>query len=146
MSGVEVRVQMLPTGDYGAEHDGILDTTVFERKSLGDLFSSFTAGYAREKAKWQRAQALGLTYILAIEGTASEVLQGHQYWAKGEAWYSKKSGWAMLRQLMTVQRKYGVPVWFTSSRKEMAMLIQEFYLSFERIKEEKERGKPDGRH
>ena len=137
VKGVEVRVQMLPTGDYGAEHDGIDDSTIFERKSLSDCFKSFTGdGYEREKAKWQRAQALGLTYILAIEGTASEVLQGHTYWLKGELHESKKSGLTMVRQLLSIQRRYGIPVWFTSSRKEMAMLIQEFYLSFERIKED----------
>lgn len=128
----------MTAGDYTARHrlkDGIeqMDTVVIERKGLGDLFVSFTSGYEQEKAKWERAQACGLSYILAIEGTATDVLRGHTYWAGGELREAKKSGLAMLRQLCSIQRRYQLSVWFCSSRKEMAVLVQEYFLAAERI-------------
>ena len=141
LRGVEVKVATLPVGDYGALHDikgtMVQDTTVFERKNLGDAFSSFTTGYLREKAKWTRAKAAGLTYLLAIEGTISEVLNGHTYWAGGQSHQAKKDGLTLLKQLCTCQRKYGIQVMFFASRREMALYIQEYFLAWERVK-------PDG--
>ena len=135
--GVSYVRETMTAGDYTARHQvgtvEQLDSTVFERKAVGDLFASFTAGYTREKAKWQRAQTLGLTYILAIEATCTEILKGHTYWQGGELREAKKSGIAMIRQLMSLQRRYGLGVWFCSSRREMALRIQEYFLSFERM-------------
>ena len=137
MLGIEHRQVTLATGDYGCYHrrtDGWhRDPVIFERKSVSDCFASFTSGYEREKAKWQRAQALGLTYILAIEATCTEILKGHTYWQGGELQEAKKSGLAMIRQLMSLQRRYGLGVWFCSSRREMALRIQEYFLSVERL-------------
>ena len=134
--GVDVLRQGLTAGDYTAlhQHGTIeqLDPTVFERKSIPDLFSSFTAGYDQEKAKWSRLMDMGLAYILAVEGTASEVLKGHTYWAQGERHEAKKSGLAQLRQLLSVMRRYGLHIWFCSSRQEMALLILEYFLAKER--------------
>ena len=136
--GVETVVEGLGVGDYGAWHEVkgqmVRDTAVWERKGLGDLFSSFTSGYLREKAKWSRAHVLGFTYLLAIEGTVSEVLAGHTYWAGGRSHTAQKSGLTMLKQLCTVQRKYGVSAHFFSSRSEMALYIQEYFLAWERVK------------
>lgn len=127
----------MPVGDYSAVHffygKEVSDPSIFERKEIGDCFTSFTAGYEQEKAKWTRAQALGLTYILAIEASASDVLKGHSYWTEGEVHEAKKSGLAMIRQLMTLQRKYGLQVWFCTSRREMAWRMQEYFLAWERL-------------
>lgn len=131
--GVEVVPVALPLGDYSASYGERLDPTVIERKSVSDLFTSFTGGYEAEKAKILKATVLNLTYVLAIEATASEVLKGHSYWKDGEVHESKKSGLAMLRQLMTLQRKYGIAVWFCTTRKEMAWRILEYFLAFERM-------------
>lgn len=125
----------LAVGDYTAFHGEQQDTTVCERKSLSDLFTSFTGNYDAERNKILKAKELGLTYILAIEASFSEVLKGHSYWKQGEVHESKKSGLAMIRQLMTLQRKYGIQVWFCQSRKEMAIMIQEYFLAQERVKE-----------
>lgn len=131
----------MPVADYTALHDDpknaaikILDTSVVERKGVGDLFHAFTANYDAERAKMLKAQDLHLTYILAIEASFSEILKGHTYWQVGELHESKKSGLAMIRQLMTLQRKYGIQVVFCQSRREMAMWIQEYFLAFERVK------------
>ena len=77
---VETLRQTLLVGDYTAWHqlDGkdIPDSVVVERKALGDLFTSFASGFEREKAKWTKANHLGLQYVIAIEGTVSEIVQG----------------------------------------------------------------------
>ena len=130
---VEVLRQTLLIGDYTAWHrfNGreVPDPCVVERKGMGDLFTSFTSGYEREKAKWTDAHQLGLHYILAIEGTVTDVLQGNRYWKEGEAHESRKSGLAQLRQLCTISLKYQVQTWFFSSRKEMAFYLLEFFLA-----------------
>ena len=130
---VEVLRQTLLIGDYTAWHrfNGreVPDPCVVERKGMGDLFTSFTSGYEREKAKWTKAHQLGLHYILAIEGTVTDVLQGNRYWHDGEAQEGRKSGLAQLRQLCTISLKYQVQTWFFSSRKEMAFYLLEFFLA-----------------
>ena len=137
VKGVEVATKMLAVGDYGAIHGvggrGVYDPAVVERKSLGDLFASFSGGYEAEKAKLQKAKTMGITYILAIEAPFLEVLKGHAFWKDGEVHESRKSGLAQIRQLMTWQRKYGVQVVYCESRRSMAVWILEYFLSFERI-------------
>ena len=137
VKGVDVVSATLSVGDYAALHDvagqQVPDTSVVERKGIGDLFHAFTSSYEAERAKILKAQTLGLTYILAIEATCSEILKGHSYWQGGEVHEAKKSGLAMVRQLMTLQRKYDVRVWFCQSRKEMALMILEYFLAAERV-------------
>lgn len=138
VNDIEVRTLALPVGDYSAIHliDGkeIPDRAVCERKNISDLFSAFAAGYEAEKTKLLRAQALGLTYVLAIEGSFSDVLKGHTYWKAGEAHESQKSGLSQIRQLMSLERRYDVRCWFCTSRREMALWILEYFLAQERMK------------
>ena len=134
VDGVEYIVETVSVGDYTSWHDDLPDPAVVERKSLPDLFSSFTSNYDAERRKIKKAESLQLQYILAIEGSATQILQGHTYWAKGQVQESKKSGLAMLKQLMTVQRKYQISIWFCSGRRDMAIRIQEYFLAMERIK------------
>lgn len=138
VQGVEIKEAGLPYGDYHALHgkDQEPDDTYVERKGLSDAFTAFSgANYEREKRKWQRAQAEGKRYLIAIEESLTTMLAGHGYrGAEGEWVESGKTGLALVRQLLTVNRKYGVEVhWFTS-RKELAWWIVEFYLAKERIK------------
>ena len=128
--GVEVVVEHLSVGDYTARHGTVMDTTICERKSIQDAFTSFTGeAYERERAKILRAKEAGLTYILAVEATATEFLKGCSYWSGGESHEHKKTGLALLRQFAMLQRKYGVILWYCSSRKEMALLILEYFLA-----------------
>ena len=126
--GVEHIKMALPVGDYMAEG---IDISI-ERKSLQDLFISFSTGYEAERNKIIKAKARNLTYIIAIEGSILDVRVGHEYWKDGEMKRSKKDGLSMVRQLMTIQHKYGVQVWFCGGRKEMAFQIQEYFLAKER--------------
>ena len=132
--GVEVVVEAMKTGDYTARHGTVMDSTVWERKSVQDAWSSFTGeAYERERAKILRAKEAGLTYILAIEATATEILKGCSYWAGGELHEHKKSGLALIRQFSMLQVKYGIQVMYCSGRKEMAVLILERFLATERF-------------
>lgn len=131
VAGVEYRVACLPVGDYGV--DG--DTTVIERKSVADLWNSYTGeNYERERDKFRRAKELGLKFILAIEATCFDIRRGHSYFKGGEEIISKKDGMAMLRQLFTIMRKYDVTVWFCNGKQEMAFMVQEYFLARERVK------------
>ena len=100
---------------------------------MADLFSAYTAGYDRERQKFLKAVDLKLHFILAIEGSVTEVLKGHHYWNGDTRRESRKSGLAMLRQLCTVERKYRIGVWYCTSRTEMALKIQEYFLSADRL-------------
>ena len=126
--------ETLKTGDYACRHGEEWDEVIFERKG-DDLWSSFSGdNYEREKEKWARAKEWGKRLILAIEAPAYEVRKGHQYQKQGEWHEVQKSGIAMVRQIMTISRKYQIPVWWCDGRKDMAFCIQEYYLAWERIK------------
>ena len=135
--GVEIVTEALSTGDYSASYviggRVVESSSVIERKEKGDLFSSYTSGYDRERKKFLRAIEAGKKFILAIEGTASDILSGHTYIKGGIEHASKKDGMAMLRQLMSCSHKYGIQLWFCSSRHEMSVMIQEYFLAEERM-------------
>ncbi len=136
VQGISVKSECLAVGDYGCRHsDGTMDDTVFERKAIGDLFLSFSSGYENEKAKIEKAKKLGLKYILAVEGTAFDVRTGHTYQKDGQEFCSKKDGLSQVRQLMTMYRKDYFHVMWCRDRKEMAFLIQEYFLAGQRIRE-----------
>ena len=130
--GVTHQPSGLAVGDYSALIEGVQCPVVIERKSIADLFASFSEGYEREKKKILKAKALKLKYILAIEGTVTRVLMGYTYWDGKEEREHKKSGIAQFRQLLTISIKYGVEVWYCKSREEMALRIQEYFLAWER--------------
>ena len=127
--GVSILRQYLPVGDYSTPGS----KSVVERKSVADLYSSFTSNYDAERAKILKAKELNLKYILGIEASATELRKGHSYWSGGEMHESKKSGISMIRQLMTITHKYGVEVWFTDGKKDLAFRIMEYFLAEERL-------------
>ena len=128
-NGVEIEVKSLPVGDYMAEGQDY----IVERKSVSDLFTSFSSNYDAERSKIIKAQSRNLRYILAIESSATEIRKGHSYWKDGEIKESAKSGISQIKQLMTIARKYGVEVWFCDGRKDMAFRIMEYFLAGERV-------------
>ena len=132
--GVEIITTTLQVGDYQARiKDGEMFKTVWERKSLQDLYGSFSGGYENEKKKIGKAKSLGLKYILGIEATVFEVREGNHYQKDGETRWSKKNGISQIRQLMTMYVKEYFDVWFFSSRQEMSFTIQEYFLAQERV-------------
>lgn len=139
VDGVSVVKETLKVGDYGARYaDRSIDVVVIERKSVADLFHSFTHAYANEKEKIRRAKDLELKYILAIESPAIEVRKGHSYWKGGYLRSVGKSGVAQVRQIMTLLRRGDFEeVWWCRDRKDMAFRVMEYFLAGKRLREKK---------
>lgn len=136
VNGVEYLTSCLSVGDYFASYviEGkvVESSSVVERKSIADLFGSYTSGYENERKKFIRAKELEKKFILAVEGTVSEIMQGYTYTKGGVDYRHKKEGISMLRQLMSCCHKYEITTWFCSNRKEMALIVQEYFLAEER--------------
>lgn len=111
----EIVRKKLCFGDYGCE--GV--PVVFERKGLGDLFGSLTFGYDRLRRVFERAEKDKYKLIIAIEGTKERVLEGYQHSSRDPA--------SIIKQLETIQNKYGVAHIFFKSRAEMANYIEDFF-------------------
>jgi hypothetical protein len=134
--GVEVCRETMNVGDYTARHsDGSMDTTVIERKSVSDLYGSFTANYDAERAKILRAKDQGLKYVLGIEASILDVRKGHSYWNGEEMVTAKKDGLSMVKQLMTIARKYHVEIHYFNGPKEMAFWTMQYFLARDRALE-----------
>lgn len=128
----DTRTETLETGDYSATYEaglGLMVDTVFERKSIGDLFSSYSHNYEAEKAKILRAKEKKLRFILAVEGTIRDVLTGHMFKKHGKWQKVGKDGISQLRQLISMSQKYDFDVMYFQDRREMALFIQEFYVA-----------------
>jgi len=112
----------LSVGDYGCVFkDGYEVPVFFERKALGDLFSTLGTGYKRFKREILRSHESKKTLILIIEGSLFKVLAGYEY--------SNLTGLSIIRKLFTLWVRYGVMPVFCNSREEMAEYITQFYIS-----------------
>jgi len=115
----EVREETLPVGDYQPEfEDGTRPPVVFERKSLADLAGTLTKNYDRFKAELLRAQEAGLTLIVIVEDSLTEVRRG--------APYSQESGESLLQRCFTLMVRYHLPIVFCQDRREAARYILEY--------------------
>lgn len=125
--------ECLDTGDYAIKIGSILAPVRIERKSVADLFSSFSGdSYLNEKAKIQRARDGGLRYILAIEASCSELRKGHQYFKRGEWHKVEKDGLSQIRQIETISMRYQVELRYCNGRDDMAFMVQEILLAYVR--------------
>jgi len=120
----EIEIRGMPVGDYWLEIDGKEVPLCFERKSLGDLFSTMTSGYARFKKELARAKEAGLTVILVIEGSMREVAVGYEY--------SRFSGDSMLKKLAMLRVRYDLEYHFFNDRREMSRFIEEIFSAVQR--------------
>lgn len=92
---------------------------VFERKNIADLFGTLTQGYDRFRKEIARAEKAKFKLIIAIEGTKEKVLEGYRH--------SQREPASVIKQLETIESKYGVSHMFFASRISMANYIEEFY-------------------
>ncbi len=121
----EVRVEKLDHGDYACQYmDGALCPVIFERKGLGDLFSTLTSGHVRFRKEIKRAEKAEHKLILIVEGTVADILEGVPH--------SRKEGISILRTMLTMWVRYDLMPVFCSSRREMALFIREFFEAFGR--------------
>lgn len=133
MEGLVTERGTLDTGDYAVKISGRLAPIVVERKSIADLFGSYSGdAYRREKEKIERARVLGYRFILAVEGSCSEVRKGHRYFRAGEWHQVEKDGLSQIRQIETVSMRYGIEIRYCSGREDMAFMVQELLMTYVR--------------
>lgn len=119
-NGVQTERGTLPVGDYHCAYsDGSRPPIIFERKSIGDLYSTMTAGYLRFKSEMQDASRRGVQLVLLVEGTMADVYAGHRH--------SAFPGTGMVQKLYTLWFRYGLQPVFCASRADMAAYIVETY-------------------
>ena len=111
----------LDIGDYAVRFkDGYIPPFYFERKTLGDLFSSLTNDYERFKKEIQRATESNYILIIVVEGSFKRILSGYAH--------STVEGLTILRKLITLLIRYRVWHHFFNTREDMAHYIAEFYV------------------
>ena len=116
----DVITTKLNVGDYGCKFkDGFSPPVFFERKALGDLFSTLTSGYKRFKKEILRAGETNTQLILIIEGTLSKVLNGTKY--------CRVEGKTIVKTIFTLWVKYNLIPVFCKDRTEMSRFITEYY-------------------
>lgn len=118
----EVIVQKLDVGDYACEFEcGHRVPIVFDRKAMGDLYTTMGKDYDRFKREILRAQESNTQLFVIVEGSMTEVGKGFKY--------SKIKGISMKYKLFTLWIRYGVQTIFCTSRKEMAEYITQFFIA-----------------
>ena len=115
----------LQVGDYQAEYlSGYRSPLIFERKSLPDLFSTMTAGYARFKRELTKAADLHIQLVLIVEGSLADVYAGIPH--------STFAGRSCVQKLFTLWVKYDLAPVFCNTRDEMAAYIREAFYAIGR--------------
>lgn len=116
----EVKVEALNVGDYMCEFEnGFTPPVSFERKSIGDLFSTLGKGYRRFKKEIERAKESETRLELLIEGSISKV-------EKGIKW-SKRAGEEVARQVMTIYMKYDIRPVFCVNANDASLYITRYF-------------------
>ena len=120
----------LSVGDYMAEFaNGTLSTTVFERKSINDLYGTLSQQYERFKLEIGKATQLKLRLIIITEGSLRRILSGCSN--------SQRTPISIVYQLFTIRLRYGVETVFCNTREEMSQYISHYFLAEERDHEDK---------
>lgn len=116
----------LPFGDYACElGDGIVPL-FFERKSIGDLYSTLSKGYERFRKMLRRSTEAEVKIVIIIEGSLRKVSKGYAR--------SQRSGESVVKQLHTIRAVYGVEVVFCQDRGEMSQHIHYCFDAYRRLK------------
>lgn len=121
----EVIVKKLDFGDYGAIIHGQRVPITLERKGFGDLWTTMASkDYPRFKRVMNRAKVAKHKFILAVEGTYTEIWDGNAY--------STFGGPSMLKKLAMLHVRYDLETWMCESRRVMARRIVDMYSAVER--------------
>lgn len=121
-SNIKTRLRKLNCGDYRMRFsDGKMSNTVFERKTVADLFGSMTKGHERFKQEITRARSNNVLLIMIIEGSLSKVAKGIRH--------SKIQGISIVRTVFSLWVRYGVIPVFAKDRHEASEYIVQYYMA-----------------
>lgn len=116
----ETIIKCLKFGDYGCiDSAGVQIPVVFERKSKNDLYGSLTQGYDRLRKVFHRAEKSGFKLVIVIEGDKENILRGCDHSARDPE--------SIIKQLETINTKYGVSHMFFKTRHQMSAYIQSYF-------------------
>ena len=131
---IRARACNLDYGDYRMRFlDGEVSSTVFERKSVPDLFGSLTKGHDRFMREIKRAHEDSATLVIIVEGNLGKVAKGTRH--------SKVQGISIIRTLFSLWVRYGVVPVFAKDRREASEFIIQYYMAEWRKKTEEQHGK-----
>ena len=112
----------LDFGDYQAKFkDGYIPPVSFERKALGDLFSTLSKGYPRFKKEINRSVKAESLLVIIVECNLTRILKGYRY--------SKRSGSEITKQLFTLMIKHHIPFVCCKDRKEISEYITRTFVA-----------------
>ena len=115
----DVVTEKLDFGDYGMEIDGKL-VHVFERKGVGDMFSTLTAGHDRFKKEIARAKEAGIAFNIVVEESYGNIINKKF----ANAFRTKTPGYVLAKIIHTMQLRHGVTFLFFNDRTEMRDYIR----------------------
>jgi len=122
----EIKRRKLDVGDYMVQFkNNYIPPISFERKSLGDLFSTLGKGYTRFKKEIERAKQSNTKLILIVECSLTNVSKGHAR--------SRMAGETVVKRLFTLWVKYDLSIIFCNNRTEMSKTIYETYCAIGRL-------------
>ena len=113
----------LKTGDYSIL--GFENKIAIERKSPIDLFGTLTSSHKRFKAELVRAQKLEY-FAIIIDSSLSDIIKKSFKGSK----YSKIKGLQIARILFTQHFRYGPQIFFSGSRNESKLIIENLFEAF----------------
>jgi hypothetical protein len=116
----------LSYGDYSGIVHGKPTPILFCRKSLPDLWGTFstTDGHRRFKNEIARAKNDGMKLVLMIEGSYIDIWNGFER--------SAFDGVSMLKKLAMLYVRYDLEYVFCETRRVMARRISDILLAIER--------------
>jgi len=113
----DVIVEKLNVGDYSIE--GYQNRFAIERKSPQDLFGTLDGGHKRFKKELQRAANYDY-FAIVIDSSFSKCLNKEFT----GSYFSKMKGFVIMQIVFTLHVKYGINIWFCSTRTESKQVIK----------------------
>ena len=129
----------LPYGDYGCLYEnGYKAPYVFEKKALGDLYSSLSKGYTRLKRRMNQAIKDNVTFIIIIEASLTKINKGYKH--------STRKPSEIIQQLFTLMVRHNIMFVCCKDAEEASLFITNFFMAVGRermrkIKEDKKKEK-----
>lgn len=116
-----MEIEKLDTGDYSVK--GFEHLIMVERKSIGDLWGTLTAGKERFINEMERARIIPARYLI-IEGNVGDIDKGYKY--------SKVSPEFIHGYLISLQVKYGIHVVFAGRQDQAQTYARRLLLKLAR--------------